>query len=396
MFKENPATLTRLEITGFRSISHAVAHFEGNLVIFGTPLGYLETFEAIALFFKEKEDVSDYFRPSGFNPWLKAGSRVIVIEMAFKHFNGEEIKARISIFEKDQIFKRELNRGGFWYTPEDFFGALPVFTKLTVDDDEGPAKILNAYEEGIRDDKRGAIVLIDRPGVHLDSEDLKDFGEELKQLESPSFQVIIAANSPELINWGKNLPALRCSAKDGRSYLHQPAFRFNDHQLEELEKITLTISAQELSRALTGRRTILVEGLTEHIALRSLSGKLEITQSGVALINAKGIYNFHHLIQMMELIALEYVAIHDLDGKNTYLAVRNENVRKEIKTGTLIILDKDFEAVAEVPNIFTDKIENVKKWLERTSYEDIPVNIQELTRICYGPDFTVGHYKRFK
>lgn len=375
-----PLRLTKMEITNFRLIKHAVIFLDGNLVAFGENKERVSALlNAMAFPFKplSSTSVRDFHASAG-----PRGKRQASIEATFKRGDGETLKLRLRLLEEGKRVVREVQEGEVWKEVEKFPPELPEFAWMPHDNSLPYAKLSSKIQAGAQGGK-GVLLFMQTPEIHLNAQELKQLAANLKKAQSQGFQIVTTSFDPTLIDWSGFRPVVRVEGANGSITLKQTQLFLGARDHKELQKVASQFPDM-ISAMLRAKRVLIIEGNTEKEAWPILARTLKMPTKGVELLMANGIGGILQLVKVAELLGAKYVAVHDSDGIEREYIERNRAIRKQVRNGALVVFKKDFEAAAQLETNGKNKPSKARRWATKITAQRMPSGIREAIRISYG------------
>lgn len=197
----------------------------------------------------------------------------------------------------------------------------------------------------------GLVVLVEEPELFLGPQAQRYLYRVLQQLAEAGNQVIYSTHAPEFLNVARleELALVELDSERGTRVV-QPEPLPADEEFRAMSEFDAERSELFLSRA-----AVLVEGLTEKLALPFVFAALghDPDREGISIIECGGKSNIPLFARICQAARIPFVVVHDRDARPGEEAPPAEEALNELiagvaGSGSTVVLDPDFEAVAEL------------------------------------------------
>jgi hypothetical protein len=197
----------------------------------------------------------------------------------------------------------------------------------------------------------GLVLLVEEPELFLGPQAQRYLYRVFQQLAEGGNQVVYSTHAPEFLNVARleELALVERHPMRGTRVL-QPEALPADEEFRAMSEFDAERSELFLSRA-----AVLVEGLTEKLALPFVFTALghDPDREGISIIECGGKSNIPLFARICQAARIPFVVVHDRDtrpGEEPSPAEEalNELIARVAGSGRTVVLDPDFEAVAEL------------------------------------------------
>lgn len=233
---------------------------------------------------------------------------------------------------------------------------------------------------------QGLVLLIEEPEVYLRPQEQRYFYRLLHQLASAGNQVVYSTHSPSFLNVARleELALVERDASAGTRVV-QPKPMALDEDFR-----VLTEFDAERGELFLARAAVLVEGLTEKIALPFVFAALgrDADREAISIVECGGKSNIPLFAGICKATGVPFVAVHDRDaehGEEPILAEQILNQRIESVAGRrhTVVLEPDFEGVAGLKGT-SRKPERAWRRFGSLSADDVPEPLVRVVRLAVG------------
>lgn len=375
MSEQRTAKLALIEVEGYRSIKRVTFHVGDNLAITGEDDHLGEVFDALTLPLQGNIKLA----PDDFNPKSGlTGHRSVRIREVFKLDDGSVVSFRTTLFEDGRKRVLDLKTKDPWIKVTQRPNYLPVTTFLP----KGNPNAFSKLDSLAQAKNVSRVLFIHQPEGQMSPKALAKFLPHLQAANQAGVQVVYTTTKLETVDWSQEHSVAKISKVDGWSVSQQspPKVQLKD---ESTPIRIATSSSSKVQEMLSARRVIIVEGATEIGVWPVVAKKLNIKTKGCVLINAQSISNMPPLIELAESLGVNYTVVHDKDTSSSEHKARNKALKELVKTGSIVVLDSNFENLARIGSSRKNKPARARKWASRVKVKGIPQGIIDAIRFSY-------------
>lgn len=241
-------------------------------------------------------------------------------------------------------------------TPDESSGAaLEIFGRALADRRPTFAgralSLVDALEDCCARGVDGLLLLVEEPELYLRPQAQRYLYRVLREFSTRGNQVIYSTHSPAFLNVARldDLVFVERLPSTGTRAL-QPEPVSADEDFRVITEFDAARSELFLARAV-----VLVEGLTEKLVLPFVFSALgyDVDREAISIVECGGKPNIPLFVRICKATGIPYVVVHDSDRRSSgrFVAAElalNALVAETAGEGRVVVLDPDFEAVAEL------------------------------------------------
>jgi putative ATP-dependent endonuclease of OLD family len=178
----------------------------------------------------------------------------------------------------------------------------------------------------------GTILVIDEPEANLHPLAQRWLATRLGALTAPGLQVVITTHSPHFVDLSRpeNLVMVRKNVEGATRVVQRSRVELRDYlvehgadaertQADTLGSFYESSATTDIVSGLFSRRCVLVEGLTEALALPELlrARGLDVLREGIAVVSAEGLGNIAKWYRLYTAMGIECYCVFDTDSDKT-------------------------------------------------------------------------------